>query len=168
MAGTGSMSLEKNIAAVMRRRVPEHVFLHIPDQDRAFIENIICLAQQTVQELNVALTDIQKSNDTYLIRIPASGAETAVGIAQLRDIEAYSPFRILDVGVRCAFLAVYGAHTEVGRAARKYKKSSFVTTRREVFLVVRDQKARWEPARQGDDCGCHSLGRRARPYHSSS
>ena len=102
MTATGSMSLEKSIAAVMRRRVPEHVFLHIPAQDRAFLENIICLAQQTVQELNVALADIQKSNDTYVIRIPASGAETAVGIAQLRDIEAYSPFRILDVGVRCA------------------------------------------------------------------
>lgn len=101
MSSVGSMSLEKNMAAVMRRRVPDHVFLHIPAQDRVFIENIICLAQQTIQELNVTLTDIQKSNDTYVIRIPASGPDTAVGIAQLRDIEAYSPFRILDVGVRC-------------------------------------------------------------------
>jgi hypothetical protein len=32
-------------------------------------------------------TDIQKSNDTYVIHIPVSGAETAVGIAQLSDIE---------------------------------------------------------------------------------
>ena len=102
MSGPASMSLEKSMAAVMRRRVPDHVFLHIPAQDRAFIENIICLAQQTIQELNVTLTDIQKSNDTYVIRIPATGADTAVGLAQLRDIEAYSPFRILDVGVRCA------------------------------------------------------------------
>jgi hypothetical protein len=102
MSGVGSMSLEKNIAAVMRRRVPEHVFLHIPAHDRPFIENIICLAQQTVQELNVTLTDIQKSNDTYVIRIPCSGLDTVIGIAQLRDIEAYSPFRILDVGIKCA------------------------------------------------------------------
>jgi len=102
MTSASSMSLEKTITSVMRRRVPDHVLQPIPAHDRPFIENIIYLAQQTIHELNVTLTDIQKSNDTYLIRIPASDAETAVGIAQLRDIETYSPFRILDVGVRCA------------------------------------------------------------------
>jgi hypothetical protein len=102
MASTSSMSLEKTITSVMRRRVPDHVLQAVPAHDRPFIENIIYLAQQTILELNVALTDIQKSNDTYILRIPTSGAETVVGISQLREIEAYSPFRIVDVSVKCA------------------------------------------------------------------
>ncbi len=96
------MNLEKTITAVMRRRVPDHVLQAIPAHDRPFIKNIIYLAQQTIHELNVTLADIQKSNDTYILRIPASGAETTIGISQLREIEAYSPFRIVDVSVKCA------------------------------------------------------------------
>ncbi len=102
MTSASSMSLEKTITSVMRRRVPDHVLQPIPAHDRPFIENIIYLAQQTIHELNVTLTDIQKSNDTYVLRIPASGTDTTIGISQLREIEAYSPFRIVDVSVRCA------------------------------------------------------------------
>ena len=97
-----SLSLEKTLASVMRRRVPEHVLQLCAAQDRVLLENIVHLAQQVVPELNITLADAQKQGEVYTVRIPASAAEIVVHLSQLRDIEAYSPCRILEVGVKVA------------------------------------------------------------------
>jgi hypothetical protein len=138
MATTSSMSLEKTITSVMRRRVPDHVLQAVPAHDRPFIENIIYLAQQTILELNVALTDIQKSNDTYILRIPTSGAETVVGISQLREIEAYSPFRIVDVSVKCAGDS-HGLTVRVGTEQRAIQASQVDIIR------ISNKRTRFDP-----------------------
>jgi len=95
-----SLSLEKTLASVMRRRVPEHVFEKCAAADRVLLENIAHLAQQMVPELNITLAEAQKQGEVYTVRLPASGSEVVVCLAQLRDIEAYSPCRILDVAVK--------------------------------------------------------------------
>ncbi len=102
MCALASLSLEKTLATVMRRRVPEHVFQLCAAQDRGFLENIVHLAQQVVPELNITLADAHKHGDVYVVRLPASTTEISVHLSQLREIEAYSPFRILEVGVKFA------------------------------------------------------------------
>ncbi len=53
-------------------------------------------------ELNITLAEAQRHGDVYVVRIPASTPEITVDLSQLREIEAYSPFRILQVGVTFA------------------------------------------------------------------
>ena len=72
-----SLSLEKTITIVMRRRVPEHVFQLCAVQDHVLLENIVHLAQQAVPELNITLAEAQKHGEVYTVRIPANAAETS-------------------------------------------------------------------------------------------
>lgn len=98
MAGGERSSLERTLASVMRRGVPEHVLAGC-GADRALLENVAHLAQEVIPECNLTLATVDKTSEAYTLRIPCATAEMRVNLAQLREVEAYSPFRILDVCV---------------------------------------------------------------------
>ena len=98
MARAGRMSL--SLATVLRRSVPEGALACAAASDRALLENIALLAQQVVPELDVTRAQVDKSGETYTLRLPWSAGDVAVSLASLREIESYSPFRIVDVCVR--------------------------------------------------------------------
>ena len=95
-----SLSLGKTLASVMRRGVPEQAFEACAAHDRLLLENVAHLAQQAVPELDVTRATVKMEKDVYVLRIPASTSELTVDLSQLRDVEAYSPFRIVQVGVK--------------------------------------------------------------------
>lgn len=96
MAG---LSLGKTLASVMRRGVPEQALEGCAAADRLLLENVAHLAQQAVPELDVTRAAVRMEKDVYVLRLPASVGEMAVDLSQLREIEAYSPFRVVQVGV---------------------------------------------------------------------
>jgi hypothetical protein len=93
-------SLERTLATVLRRGLEPHALACAGAADRALLENIALLAQQTVPEVNLTAADVSKQGEVYTLRMPASTPELRVSLAQLRDIESYSPFRIVDICVR--------------------------------------------------------------------
>jgi hypothetical protein len=95
-----SRSLEKTLASVMRRGVPEEALACAAAADRALLENIAHVAQQVVAEIDLTKAEVGKSGDVYSLRLPWSGGEVRVSLAQMKEIESYSPYRILDVCVR--------------------------------------------------------------------
>ena len=116
-----SLSLGKTLASVMRRGVPEQAFEACATQDRLLLENVAHLAQQAVPELDVTRAAVKMDRDVYVLRIPASTSEITVDLSQLREIEAYSPFRIVQVGAR---LEKEGASVEV-RVATENRPLAF-------------------------------------------
>ena len=94
-----SLSLGKTLASVMRRGVPEQAFEGCAAADRLLLENVAHLAQQAVPELDVTRAVLKMEKDVYVLRLPASVSEITVDLSQLREIEAYSPFRVVQVGV---------------------------------------------------------------------
>jgi hypothetical protein len=95
-----SLSLEKTIASVMRRGMPEEALACAAAADRMLIENIAHLAQQVVPELDLTKADVSKVGDVYSLRMPWSGGEVRMSLASMREIESYSPYRIVDVCVK--------------------------------------------------------------------
>jgi hypothetical protein len=93
-------SLERTLATVMRRGLEPHALVCAATGDRLILENIAVLAQAVVPELNLTLADVSKQGEVYTMRLPASSAELRVNLSQLREIEGYSPARVIDVCVR--------------------------------------------------------------------
>ena len=94
-----SLSLGKTLASVMRRGVPEQALEGCAAADRLLLENVAHRAQQAVPELDVTRAAVRMEKDVYVLRLPASVSEITVDLSQLREIEAYSPFRVVQVGV---------------------------------------------------------------------
>jgi hypothetical protein len=92
-------SLERTLASVMRRGVPEHVLAGC-GADRALLENVAHLVQEVMPETNLTVATVEKVGEVYTLRLPCATPEMRVSLAQLREIEAYSPFRIIDICVR--------------------------------------------------------------------
>ena len=116
-----SLSLGKTLASVMRRGVSEQAFEVCAAHDRLLLENVAHLAQQAVPDLDVTRAAVKMDKDVYVLRIPASTSELTVDLSQLRDVEAYSPFRIVQVGVK---LEKEGASVEV-RVATENRPLAF-------------------------------------------
>ena len=87
------------IASVMRRTIPEHTLLNVPDSDKILLQNIVHLVQDSITEVNVSLMEVEKGVDVYNIRLPISMRTFTVTLEQLRQIQAYSPARIYDASV---------------------------------------------------------------------
>jgi hypothetical protein len=87
------------IASVMRRTIPEHTLLNVPDSDKILLQNIVHLVQDSITEVNVSLMEVEKGVDVYNIRLPISMRTFTVTLEQLRQIQAYSPARIYDLSV---------------------------------------------------------------------
>ena len=87
------------ISQAMRRTIPEHTMSNITAADKVILQNIVHLVQDSIPEVNVTLIEIEKLNDVYNIRLPMSMRTFIVSIEQLRQIQAYSPARILDASV---------------------------------------------------------------------
>ncbi len=94
-----SRSLEKTLECVMRRGVPEEALAGCAVADRMLLENVAHLVQEVIIESNVTLATVEKAGEMYTMRIPCATTEVRVSLAQLREIEAYSPFRITDICV---------------------------------------------------------------------
>jgi hypothetical protein len=116
-----SLSLGKTLASVMRRGVPEQAFEACALADRMLLENVAHLAQQAVPELDVTRAAVRMDKDVYVLRIPASTSEITVDLSQLREVEAYSPFRIVQVSAK---LEKEGASVEV-RVATENRPLAF-------------------------------------------
>ena len=101
-------SLERTLATVMRRGLEPHALACAAAADKMVLENLALLVQQVVPEVNATAADVSKQGEVYTLRMPASSAELRVSFAQLREIESYSPYRILDICVRCG-----GEHASV-------------------------------------------------------
>ena len=95
-----SRSLEKTLASVMRRGMPEEALCCAAAADRMLLENIAHVAQQVVAELDLTKADVCKSGEVYTLRMPWSAGEVRVSLAQMKEVESYSPYRILDICVR--------------------------------------------------------------------
>ena len=104
-SGHGS-SLEKTLAAVLSRDVAEGALACAGAADRVFLENVALLAQQTVPELDVTRTEKGKAGEVYTLRVPWSAGEVRVSLAQLHEVETYSPCRVLDVSCENGWLVV--------------------------------------------------------------
>jgi hypothetical protein len=87
------------IANVMRRTIPEHTLMNVPDSDKILLQNIIHLVQDSITEVNVSLMEVEKGVEVYNIRLPMSMRTFTVTLEQLRQIQAYSPARIYDAAV---------------------------------------------------------------------
>lgn len=95
-----SRSLEKTLACVMRRGVPEEALAGCAAADRALLENVAYLAQQVVPEVDLTQASVERAGEVYALTVPWSACEVRVTLGQMKEIEAYSPFRVLDVSVR--------------------------------------------------------------------
>jgi hypothetical protein len=95
-----SRSLEKTLACVMRRGVPEEALAGCAAADRALLENVAHLAQQVVAEVDLTRASVERQNEIYVLTVPWSACDVRVNLGQMKEIEAYSPFRIVDVCVR--------------------------------------------------------------------
>lgn len=87
------------IATVMRRTIPEHTLLNVPESDKILLQNIVHLVQDSIAEVNVSLMEVDKGVEVYNIRLPMSVRTFTVTLEQLRQIQAYSPARISDASV---------------------------------------------------------------------
>ena len=92
-------SLERTLATVLRRGVPEGALACAAAADRVLLENVGTLAQQVVPELDLTRAQVERNGDTYTLRLPWSAGDAVVTLASLREIESYAPYRILDVSV---------------------------------------------------------------------
>jgi hypothetical protein len=90
------------IANVMRRTIPEHTLLNVPESDKILLQNIVHLVQDSITDVNVSLMEVEKGVDVYIIRLPMSMRTFTVTLEQLRQIQAYSPARIHDASVTLA------------------------------------------------------------------
>lgn len=96
---TAKDTLGHAIANVMRRTIPEHTLLNVPESDKVLLQNIVHLVQDSIAEVNVSLMEVEKGSEMYNIRLPMSMRTFIVTLEQLRQIQTYSPARIADVSV---------------------------------------------------------------------
>ena len=95
-----ALSLEKTLACVMRRGVPEEALVGCGAADRALLENVAHLVQQVVAEVDLTKASVERQGEVYVLTVPWSACDLRVNLGQLKEIEAYSPFRIVDVCVK--------------------------------------------------------------------
>ena len=81
----------------MRRTIPEHTLISVPESDKVLLQNIVHLVQDAIPEVNVTQMELDKSAEQYSIRLPFSARTFMLSLEQLRQIQTYSPARISDV-----------------------------------------------------------------------
>ena len=89
-----------SLVTVLRSGVPEHALACAAGVDRLPLENVSHLTQQVVSELDLTRAQVDKTGDVYTMRLPWSGSDVCVTLTTMREIESYSPFRIVDVCVK--------------------------------------------------------------------
>ena len=95
----GKDTLGHAIATVMRRTIPEHTLLNVPESDKILLQNIVHLVQDSIAEVDVSRMEVEKGVEVYNIRLPMSVRTFTVTLEQLRQIQAYSPARVSDASV---------------------------------------------------------------------
>ncbi len=126
-------SLERTLATVMRRGLEPHALACAAAADKLVLENLALLVQQVVPEVSATATDVNKQGEVYTLRMPASSAELRVSFAQLREIESYSPFRILDICVRSGEHASVVVHLATENRAILFSETDIVRIKRRRF-----------------------------------
>jgi hypothetical protein len=53
-----------------------------------------------VPELDLTKAEVGKVGEVYALRMPWSAGDVRMNLASMREIESYSPYRILDVCVK--------------------------------------------------------------------
>ena len=96
---TSKDTLGHAIANVMRRTIPEHTLLNVPESDKILLQNIVHLVQDSIAEVDVSRMEVEKGVEVYNIRLPMSVRALSVSLEQLRQIQAYSPARVSDASV---------------------------------------------------------------------
>ena len=91
------MSLAESLRCAIRVRIPEAVLAICEARDRSVVENIVTVLAEHLR-VNLALTSIEHDKNTYLITLPLA-PDAQVCLADLRQVEAYSPARVLDLRV---------------------------------------------------------------------
>lgn len=99
-------SLQKTINSVMRRSAPERLLQSVNESDKIILENIMHLAQDTIPQIDLTMTDMTKTNDVFVLCLHVAERDLVISLQQLRSIQAYSPARILDVQVAVMPLVV--------------------------------------------------------------
>lgn len=90
-------SLAHSLRSAVRARIPEATLSVCNLKDRMVVENIVTLLAESMH-LNVTQTAIVRDKQTYKITIPMP-RETDLSLSDLRQVEAYSPARIMDISV---------------------------------------------------------------------
>lgn len=89
------MSLAESLRAAVRVRVPEAVLGVCDKHDRTVVENIITVLGEHLP-VNLAQAAIERKGNTYVVSLPLP-PDSEVSLTDLRQIEAYSPARVLDI-----------------------------------------------------------------------
>lgn len=90
-------SLTAMIQKGIQNEVPQSVLEQCPVDDKVLIENILLLAQLELEVLNLASTTITSEAGKVLIKCALAGNEARISLTSMRNIQNFSPARILDV-----------------------------------------------------------------------
>jgi len=78
----------------------------VNESDKMMLENIMHLAQETIPQIDLTMTDMTKASDVFVLCLHVAERDLVISLQQLRSIQAYSPARILDVQVAVMPLVV--------------------------------------------------------------
>ena len=105
-------SLTAMIQKGIQNEVPQSVLEQCPVDDKVLIENILLLAQTELEVLNLASTTITSETGRVLVNCALAGSEAKISLAAMRNIQNFSPARILDVKAQLAANTLY-LHLEI-------------------------------------------------------
>lgn len=92
------MSLADSLRNAIRQRIPDDVLHKCLPHDRAVVENAVYVLSECSQHISLERLSIEKQGNTYIVCVPMTG-EFEMGLADLRQVENYSPARVLDLRV---------------------------------------------------------------------
>ena len=90
-------SLTAMIQKGVQNEVPQTVLEQCPVEDKVLIENILLLAQAELEILNLASTTISSEAGKVFVKCALAGPESKVTLNSMRNIQNYSPARIVDI-----------------------------------------------------------------------
>jgi hypothetical protein len=89
------MSLATSLLNQLKNKVPPNVLTQCQEKDACVVENIMLISQQCIPALDLASSSLRRDNDIYSVSIPL--APCNVSLTELRQIQDYSPARILNI-----------------------------------------------------------------------
>ena len=93
------MSLGSMLHSVMRPKIPDNVLMPCLEGDRQLVENILMVTQEIIPTLDATRASLTKEGTGYIVYVPSSTGGDAVGLNELRDIQAFCPGRIQNIHV---------------------------------------------------------------------
>lgn len=91
------MSLSKVLTQSMQPVLPVSVLAACPAADRTAFENILYCVQQFIPVCDLLRASTVKRGENYEVTVPMCSGATQVSLEHLRNIQQYSPARVLEI-----------------------------------------------------------------------